>query len=86
VLIFKKSIIFLLKKLRILNKSTIFVSETKEITMTQTRKYKIGCSGSGWGVWEISTGRKVASCGMSRFSALDKWYELEGWRKPSMWK
>ncbi len=42
--------------------------------MAQTRKYKIGCSGSGWGVWEISTGRKVASCGMSRFSALDKWF------------
>ena len=51
-----------------------------------TRKYKIGCSGSGWGVWEISTGRKVASCGMSRFSALDKWYELEDWRKPAIWK
>ena len=50
-----------------------------------TRKYKIGCSGSGWGVWEIATGRKVASCGMSRFSALDAWYELEGWTKPSTW-
>ena len=54
--------------------------------MTQTRKYKIGCSGSGWSVWEIATGNKVASCGMSRFNALDKWYELEGWRKPAMWK
>ena len=70
----------------ILNIFHIFVSEIKEITMAQTRKYKIGCSGSGWGVWEISTGRKVASYGMSRFSALDKWYELEGWRKPAMWK
>jgi hypothetical protein len=72
--------------LDILNIFHIFVSETKEITMVQTRKYKIGCSGSGWGVWEISTGCKVASCGLSRYSALDKWYELEGWRKPAMWK
>ena len=39
--------------------------------MARERKYQIGCSGSGWGVGEISTGKKVASCGRSRYSALD---------------
>ena len=53
--------------------------------MARERKFQIGCSGSGWGVWEIATGNKVASCGRSRYSALDKWYELEGWTKPSTW-
>lgn len=53
--------------------------------MVRERKYKIGCSGSSWGVWEISTGHKVASCGLSRYKALEKWYELEGWTKPSKW-
>ena len=24
--------------------------------MAKTRRYKVGCSGSGWGVWEIATG------------------------------
>ena len=53
--------------------------------MAQTRKYKVGCSGSGWGIWEIATGNKVASFGRSRYAALDKWYELEGWKKPAVW-
>ena len=53
--------------------------------MAQTRKYKVGCSGSGWGVWEIATGKKVRGFGRSRISALEYWYELEGWRKPTMW-
>ena len=53
--------------------------------MTRERKYKVGCSGSGWGIWEIATGNKVASLGRSRLSALEKWYELEGWRKPAQW-
>ena len=53
--------------------------------MAQTRKYQIGCSGSGWGVWEIATGKKVASFGRSRLAALERWYELEGWRKPTQW-
>ena len=59
--------------------------QQKITTMALTRKYKIGCSGSGWGIWEIATGIKVASFGRSRLSALEKWYELEGWRKPSTW-
>ena len=29
--------------------------------MAQTIKYKVGCSGSGWGVWEIATGNKKAT-------------------------
>lgn len=48
------------------------------------RKYNIGCSGSGWGIWENATGRKVMGC-CSRIDALEKWYELEGWKKPNRW-
>lgn len=52
-------------------------------------KYHIGCSGSGWGVWEISTGNKVAGGfggrTAGRIKALEKWYELEGWEKPKNW-
>ena len=57
----------------------------KRTTMAQTRKYKVGCSGSGWGIWEIATGNKVASFGRSRLSALEAWYDLEGWKKPAVW-
>ena len=60
--------------------------QQKERTMAQTRKYQIGCSGSGWGVWEIATGNKVASFGRSRLAAFERLYELEGWRKPAQWK
>ena len=58
----------------------IFVSRKGGKDMAQTRKYKVGCSGSGWGVWEIATGKKVRGFGRSRISALEYWYELEGWR------
>lgn len=53
--------------------------------MAKSSKYRVGCSGSGWGVWEIATGKKVASYGRSRYSALEKWYELEGWKKHAHW-
>ena len=29
--------------------------------MAQTRKYKVGCSGRGWGVWEIAMCNKKAT-------------------------
>ena len=85
VLIFKKSIILLLSKLRILNISSIFVSTKGVKDMAQERKYKVGCSGTGWGVWEIATGKHIASFGRNRYAALEKWYELEGWKKPAYW-
>lgn len=47
------------------------------------RKYMIGCSGSGWGVWAL-TGEKIAVC-RDRIAALEKWYALEGWSKPVRW-
>ena len=53
--------------------------------MTQIIKYKVGCSCLGWGVWEISTGRKVRGFGRSRIAAIEYWYELEGWKKPAVW-
>lgn len=48
------------------------------------RKYSIDRSGSGWGIWENATGKKVMGC-CSRIDALEKWYELEGWKKPAQW-
>jgi hypothetical protein len=57
----------------------------RETIMAKTRKYKVGCSGSGWGVWEIASGKKVKGFGQRRIAALEYWYELEGWRKPAMW-
>ena len=53
--------------------------------MAKTRKYKVGCSGSGRGVWEIVTGNKVKGFGRSRIAALEYWHELEGWKKPAQW-
>ena len=53
--------------------------------MAKTRRYKVGCSGSGWGLWEIATGNKVRGFGRSRIAALEYWYELEGWKKPAVW-
>lgn len=86
VLIFKKSIIFLFKKLRILNKSTIFVSTNNGLNMAQTRKYKIGCSGSGWGLWNTETGEKVMSC-CSHYHAVESLYKLMGWKwNPSKYR
>jgi hypothetical protein len=51
--------------------------------MKANRKYRVACSGSGWGIWKI-TGEKVVAC-KNRFDALSKWYELEGWAKPATW-
>ena len=53
--------------------------------MAKTRRYKVGCSESGWGLWEIATGNKVRGFGRSRIAALEYWYELEGWKKPAQW-
>ena len=86
VLIFKKSIIFSPQKLRILNKSTIFVSRNKGLNMAQTRKYKISCSGSGWGLWNTETGEKVMSC-CSHYHAVESLYNLMGWKwNPSKYR
>ena len=52
--------------------------------MANNRKYSVGCSGSGWGVWSNETHQKVADC-TCRTAALSKWYELEGWKKPAAW-
>ena len=79
VLIFKKSIIFLSKKLRILNISSIFVSTKGVKDMAQARKYRIGRSASGWGIWESATGNKVMSC-YSHYHAVESLYNLMGWR------
>ena len=59
--------------------------QTKDKDMAQNRKYHIGCSGSGWGIWEIATGKKVMGFGCRRIAALEAWYELEGWTKPAKW-
>ena len=53
--------------------------------MAQARKYKVTRSGSGWGIWEIATGKKVLGFGCRRIAALEAWYELEGWQKPAKW-
>lgn len=34
--------------------------------MAKERKYKVGCSGSGWGIWEIAIGRKIEGFGQRR--------------------
>ena len=49
--------------------------------MTQNRKYEVGCSGSGWGVWNAE-GIKVKSYtgrNIGRFQALRYLYFLNGW-------
>ena len=69
----------------ILNILHKFVSTKGVEDMAQARKYKVGCSGTGWGVWEIATGKHIASFGRNRYAALEKWYELEGWKKPTYW-
>ena len=49
--------------------------------MTQNRKYEVGCSGSGWGVWNVE-GNKVKSYtgrSIGRFQALRYLYFLNGW-------
>ena len=46
------------------------------------RKYEVGCSGSGWGVWDCKTGRKIVSFtgqSIGRIEALRYLYYLNGW-------
>lgn len=31
--------------------------------MKRIVKYRMGCSGSGWGIWDNETGEKVEGCG-----------------------
>lgn len=57
--------------MHILNKCHIFALANKVKDMAKTRKYQVGCSGSGWGVWEIATGNKVKGFGRSRIAALE---------------
>ena len=45
--------------------------------MAQARKYRIGCSGSGWGIWDAD-GHKVMSC-YTHYDAVEKLYRLMGW-------
>ena len=49
--------------------------------MIQNYKYHVGCSGSGWGVWNAE-GNKIASFtsrSIGRYEALKYMYELYGW-------
>lgn len=49
--------------------------------MTQERKYNVGVSGSGWGVWNAE-GDKIASFtgrSIGRIEALRYMYFLYGW-------
>lgn len=51
------------------------------IIMVNERKYKIGCAGSGWGVWD-NAGKKIKGFTgrpVGRFMALKYMYELYGW-------
>lgn len=47
--------------------------------MIQKRIYKIGCSGSGWGIWNTETGKKVMWC-PSHYAAVESLYNLMGWK------
>jgi len=49
--------------------------------MVQNYKYTVGCSGSGWGVWNAE-GNKIASFtgrSIGRYEALRYMYYLYGW-------
>ena len=70
--------IFIGEILYILNIIHIFVLSKEMKDMAQERKYRIGCSGSGWGIWDAD-GHKVMSC-YSHFDAVEKLYQLMGWR------
>jgi len=53
--------------------------------MAQNRKYHIGCSGSGWGIW-AADGHKVMSC-RSHYHAVESLYSLMGWNwNPAKYK
>ena len=72
------------------NICTIFVVQSKRNnTMNNSaykpKQYEVGCSGSGWGVWNINTNEKVESCG-DRLQALELMYNLNGWRRPTSLK
>ena len=47
--------------------------------MAQIRKYEIGRSGSGWGIWATLDGHKVMSCYPHRH-AVESLYALMGWK------
>lgn len=50
--------------------------------MANSWKYEVGCSGSGWGVWNTETHQKVEgfmSAPIGRFYALKFLYILNGW-------
>ena len=54
--------------------------------MAQKRIYKIGFSGSGWGLWNTETGEKVMSC-CSHYHAVESLYKLMGWKwNPSKYR
>ena len=51
----------------------------------EARKYHIGRSGSGWGIWN-NEGNKVMSC-YSHFNAVENLYKLMGWNfNPSKYR
>ena len=53
--------------------------------MAQIRKYKIGCSGSGWGLWD-NEGKKIMWC-RSHYHAVESLYGLMGWNwNPSKYR
>lgn len=47
--------------------------------MAQRRKYEIGRSGSGWGIWATLDGHKVMSC-YSHRHAVESLYALMCWK------
>ena len=70
----------------ILNIFHIFVSTKGVKNMAKERKYRIGCSGSGFGIWETATGRKVMSC-YNHYHAVESLYKLMGWNwNPSKYR
>ena len=59
--------------------------ENEIIIMAQNRKYHIGCSGSGWGIW-AADGHKVMNC-YSHYHAVECLYNLMGWNwNPAKYK
>ena len=55
-------------------------------TEFKPKRFEVGLSGSGWGVWDITTDCKVEGFSKSkqgRLEALELMYELNGWKKPT---
>ena len=52
--------------LGILNIFHKFVSTKRVKDMANKRRYQVGRSACGWGIWEVATGNKVASFGRNR--------------------